>query len=261
MRTPRWLATTATMCGIAWALSVLGSDAAELRAAVASPQTLVDTAGPDALVLVVASATAWACWAWGALGLLLTAASALPGWAGRSAGSLLPGLLPAAARRAAALAIGVGLTATAPLALPSGPPPVALTTMADHRPTQPATVLEDGSRSDERVRFDWPSAPPTAPTPSTVPAPSTVPSPSTLPTPSAAPPSGPDWPTAPGHVVLRGDCLWDIARDHLSRDRAGQSVSDADVATAVHAWWQANETVIGPDPDRLLPGQVLRPPR
>jgi hypothetical protein len=28
----------------------------------------------------------------------------------------------------------------------------------------------------------------------------------------------------------------------------------------VHAWWVANAGVIGPDPDLLLPGQVLRPP-
>jgi hypothetical protein len=32
------------------------------------------------------------------------------------------------------------------------------------------------------------------------------------------------------------------------------------VAAATHAWWQANVDVIGPDPDRLLPGQVLVPP-
>jgi nucleoid-associated protein YgaU len=32
------------------------------------------------------------------------------------------------------------------------------------------------------------------------------------------------------------------------------------VAAAVDAWWHANAAVIGPDPDLLLPGQVLRPP-
>ena len=34
----------------------------------------------------------------------------------------------------------------------------------------------------------------------------------------------------------------------------------AEIARAVHAWWTANADVIGPDPDQLLPGQVLRPP-
>jgi hypothetical protein len=28
----------------------------------------------------------------------------------------------------------------------------------------------------------------------------------------------------------------------------------------VDAWWSANADVIGPDPDLLLPGQVLQPP-
>jgi nucleoid-associated protein YgaU len=59
------------------------------------------------------------------------------------------------------------------------------------------------------------------------------------------------------HVVLRGDCLWEIAERRLAHDGP---YTTAEVATAVHAWWQANADVIGPDPDRLLPGQVLRPP-
>jgi hypothetical protein len=32
------------------------------------------------------------------------------------------------------------------------------------------------------------------------------------------------------------------------------------VAAAVQAWWRTNAAVIGPDPDLLLPGQVLQPP-
>ena len=64
----------------------------------------------------------------------------------------------------------------------------------------------------------------------------------------------------PDRVVLRGDCLWDIAADWLAAQRPGAQVSDADTLAAVSAWWQANATVIGPDPDLLLPGQVLRAP-
>jgi hypothetical protein len=269
VQTSRWTATTTAMCGIAWGLHVLGTDVAQLRAAVADPQGLVDTAGPDALVLVTVSALAWLCWAWGALGLLLTAASVLPGWAGRLAGALLPGLLPAAARRAAALAIGLGLTATAPVTLPQGPTTVAVTTTSA---SVAAPVLTDWPRPVAGSPFDWPDAPyPSSAPPSSAPPPSAPPSsaspPSTAPPPAATPPSGtpppaaPDWPAPQGHVVLRGDCLWDIARDHLTRQRAGAPASDAEVAAAVHAWWQANATVIGPDPDRLLPGQVLQPPR
>jgi nucleoid-associated protein YgaU len=79
----------------------------------------------------------------------------------------------------------------------------------------------------------------------------------------------PDWPEAlpdvhpapaPGaHVVVRGDCLWSIAGTRLTA-ALGRTPSAAEVATAVEAWWAANAAVIGPDPDLLLPGQVLRPP-
>lgn len=79
---------------------------------------------------------------------------------------------------------------------------------------------------------------------------------------AGAPLPVPDWPgpAAGEHVVLRGDCLWDIARDWLTGRRPGHPVADAEIAAAVQAWWQANAAVIGPDPDLLLPGQVLRPP-
>jgi nucleoid-associated protein YgaU len=85
--------------------------------------------------------------------------------------------------------------------------------------------------------------------------------------PLAAPTSGgsvPDWPAAATadvgrHVVLRGECLWQIAADHL-RQQTGSPPPDAAIARAVRAWWSANADVIGPNPDLLLPGQVLQPP-
>ena len=56
-------------------------------------------------------------------------------------------------------------------------------------------------------------------------------------------------------VVVAGDTLWDIARRHLP-----PGASDADVAHAWPQWYVANRTLIGPDPDRLLPGMRLRVP-
>jgi hypothetical protein len=56
-------------------------------------------------------------------------------------------------------------------------------------------------------------------------------------------------------VVHRGDTLWDIARRHL-----GPGASDAEVAAAWPRWYATNQHVIGPDPDVLLPEQVLRAP-
>src|SRR3954467_4144605 len=88
----RWTETTALMAAVAWALWSLGPATTEVRAAVGDPQGLVDRAGADALLLVVVPVLAWLCWAWGALGLLLTAASTVPGSAGRLAALLLHGL-------------------------------------------------------------------------------------------------------------------------------------------------------------------------
>src|SRR3954469_13779379 len=122
----RWIGTTAVMGAVAWALWSLGPALTEVRAAVGDPQGLVDRAGADALLLVVVPVLAWLCWAWGALGLLLTAASTVPGSAGRLAGWLLGRVLPGGARRAAALALGVGLSATAPVVLPPTASPLAV---------------------------------------------------------------------------------------------------------------------------------------
>ncbi len=57
-------------------------------------------------------------------------------------------------------------------------------------------------------------------------------------------------------VVRRGDTLWDIAARHL-----GPHASAAEVAAEWPRWHAANATVVGADPDLLLPGQRLLPPR
>jgi nucleoid-associated protein YgaU len=218
--------TTLAMAVSAFTLAALSPGLSALGAAVGRPQQLADAAGPDAVVLAWAGLLAWAVWGWGALGLALTAASALPGALGAVAALLLRGVLPAGARRAAALALGVGLGVGvgAPV-LASAAPPGAVGSTAP----------------------DWPGAP--DPVPADRP---------------AAPRTGdpaPDWPSAaPGqYVVVPGDCLWDIAAARL-REQAGRAPTDPETASAVRSWWAANAAVIGPDPDLLRPGQVLRPP-
>jgi hypothetical protein len=254
----RWTTTCLVMAGTAWLLAALGPDPEQVRRAVTAPQALVDTAGPDALLVVAAAAAGWLCWSWGVLGLLLTGLSALPGAAGRTAGLLLVVVLPAGVRRAAALAVGLSLAAAGPAAVGASSPTAA---------AAPA-LLATGAGTDapEPLAADWPRAHPVphAAGPAVDPA-------TGAPT-GAAPPAPPDWPSTPApvpgptdpsaaHVVLRGDCLWDIAAERLARLRPGPPVTDADVAIEVHAWWRANAAVIGPDPDLLLPGQVLQPPR
>lgn len=57
-------------------------------------------------------------------------------------------------------------------------------------------------------------------------------------------------------VVQPGDCLWSIAARWL-----GGHPADAQIAAAWPRWYDANRSVIGPDPNLLQPGQVLVAPR
>ena len=218
----RLIGAVTAMTLLALALAALTPAPGELTDALAAPQRTADTLGPDAVVLALAGAAAWTVWAWGALGLALTAGSALPGLLGAASRGVLQVLVPAGARHSAAVLLGLGVGVAAPLlpVLPTfGSPPAATAAPAG----EPVP--------------DWPAA---------VPAGEPV----------------PDWPApAPvgGHVVVRGDCLWHLAEARLQAD-LGHLPADGDIAGEVHRWWTVNADVIGPDPDLLLPGQVLRPP-
>jgi hypothetical protein len=235
MSTRRLGTTTAVMALIGVLLSALTPSFAEMAAALASAQRTADTVGPDALVLSAGGLLAWLVWAWGAVGLALTAATALPGMFGSVADLALRVVLPAGARRAAALTLGLGLGVAGPLVGTA----VQLVVMPASAASPVAPVP------------DWPGLAAPASAPAAVP---------DWPIPSSAGGSGPvpDWP-ADAHVVLRGDCLWDIARDRLL-EHLGRAPTDREVAEEVRGWWAANADVIGPDADVLLPGQVLRPP-
>jgi hypothetical protein len=220
----RLLVTGAAMAAIAVVLSALTPPLTVMTGAFTAAQRTVDVQGADVLISAAAGLLAWAVWAWGAVGLTLTAASALPGMAGTAARAVLHAVLPAGARRSAALVLGLGLGVAGPLvgtALAVGVPAASAATPAADVP-------------------DWP-----------------------LPPPATDAAAMPDWPSgspaAGSRVVVRGDCLWHIAADHLL-GRQDRPPTDDEVAVAVQAWWTANADVIGPDPDLLLPGQVLRPP-
>jgi nucleoid-associated protein YgaU len=229
--------TSAFMSLVAVGLAALTPAAADMTRALGSPQHTADITGADSLVIAASGLLAWAVWAWGVLGLALTAASALPGIAGSAARLATHVLLPAGARRSAGVLLGLGLGVVAPLA-------GAATTVlaAPALAAVPAAAVPD-----------WPA---TAPAGSPAQAPAS--------TPVSAP--VPEWPDASpviseegAHVVVRGDCLWHIAGSRLLAS-SGSQPTDGDIARAVHDWWTANVDVIGPDPDHLLPGQVLRPP-
>ena len=226
----RLVATAAAMAGIAVVLAALTPALSTMTGAVTAAQRTVDTQGPDVLIASAAGLLAWSVWVWGTLGLALTAASALPGIAGGVARFALHVVVPAGARRSAALLLGIGLGLSAPVA------GAALPVLA---PTASAAVLDvpdwPAPAPAETSLPDWPGAAPTAGAPA-----AGVPNPGV-------------------RVVVRGDCLWHIAADVLLA-QLGRLPSDVEVAAAVDAWWHANADVIGPDPNLLLPGQVLRAP-
>lgn len=68
------------------------------------------------------------------------------------------------------------------------------------------------------------------------------------------------WPVTSGEhrgprvVVQPGDCLWAIAARRLDRP------TPSHVAASWPRWWHRNRGVVGPDPDLIQPGQLLRPP-
>lgn len=252
MTVRRWGTTTAAVLGIAALLRALAPMPSAWAAAWSDPQLVVDTGGPDELVVLVAWALAAACWVWGVVGLLLTAASTGGGPTGRFAATVLALLLPPVARRAAAVAIGVSLVAT-PMAIGPLTAPAAAVVVG----VAAGTPADDGGSASPGAP-DW-SAEHTA----AVPVWSTKPAAAAPVWSSGTTAPAPDWPGGgiDEHVVLRGECLWDIASAWLAGvDPTAAPPTDAQVAEAARAWWQVNAAVIGADPDLLLPGQVLRPP-
>jgi hypothetical protein len=239
-------------------------------------------AGPLLLWLTAITVTAW-------LGLL-------PGALGRLSRRCASAITPVALRAVVRGALGVTLSGTAVAAglpahavaepdLPAvGRPVVALTEPApDGSPGIPASPqpapgsAQPPASGPPAPAAASPTRPETVPTPAATP-PGPTPSPVAGPAPAAgatspvagspANPPGPPSatprpaveaaarPAGPAIVVVqRGDCLWDIAARAL-----GDGASDADVAAAWPRWYAANRDVVGPDPDLLHPGAVLRPP-
>ena len=62
-------------------------------------------------------------------------------------------------------------------------------------------------------------------------------------------------PTLIRHEVQPGDTLWAIAQRHAPGDATLE-----EIALATAAWHERNRSVIGADPHRILPGQLLIAP-
>lgn len=261
-------------------LGVLGLVEGALCLAVRAQWRIVHAPGPaslaEALTLMVVAVAA-VLGAWLALSTGAAVLAHLPGRLGDAADRCARAWAPAVSRRIAAAIVGavVGAALAPGTAFGEGPtaPPAARAALAPaFTTTAPAPVIAP-ARASATVPSPAPPSTPTA-------APTRAPSPARLPAQegATAPPPAPGWtPSRPVQrpqpasslvtgrigphpapevvVVHRGDTLWDIVRRHL-----GPDATDAEVADAWPAWHHTNRTVIGEDPDLILPGQVLRPP-
>ena len=209
------------------ALAWLTPGPVELAATLRHPQDAALSAGIDALTLAVATAGCWLALVWLVIALTASAAAALPGRCGPLADRVVAVTVPATARRLLAIALGLTV-ATAASAAPAT-----------------AGVVPQQRPAVSPLDLDWPVASePSAPTPTQA-----------TRKPSAATGAN-DGSGARGEVVvLDGDSLWSIAQRHLP-----PGVTNAQIAADWPRWYSANRSVVGADPNLLLPGQRLIPP-
>ena len=191
----------------------------------------------DEVVLLVVVVACAILGAWLVLSTTVACAAHLPGRLGHTARRWSRTLAPAVTRRVAAVLVGAALGATLAPATATG-------------------TAGGGGASPQRSPGFALTVPSTDGGSSPVPAPGWTPSRpvDTAPAVTRLVTTG-RVPHSSEVVVHRGDTLWGIAQHHL-----GPGATEAEVAAAWPHWYAANRDVIGPDPDVLLPGQVLRAP-
>jgi nucleoid-associated protein YgaU len=192
--------------------------------------------GGGVLVLAVAGG-AWALFGRDEGGS--TAATGTPvttSSAGRPAGPVVPGSVPTSTRP----------TSTTPKTTPTAGPAAATATQpaASVRPT-PAP----SSSSAPVIASASPAAKPTRPAAS---------EPATQPPVTGPQQGGTVTKKAFTFRVARGDTLWGLTKQALSA--TGRPTTNADVASYVVKLYQANQAVIGGNPDLILVGSTLHWP-
>ena len=201
--------------------------------------------GFDAMVTLGCALLGLAILCWLGISAIATVLGRLPGISGRAAEALADRLAPPAVRRALLTTLGLSMLTGPAFAVPASsfvigeqqatistvgsgdvpsldrPVPPADTTHPVHIPPRPQRRPAEADPVDDRPAQARPIEPP-----------------------------------ARKPVVVRpGDSLWKIAGRSLGREARDQAIADA-----WPLWYAANRHIIGPDPDLLLPGQVLRPP-
>lgn len=268
--------------GLGWATS-------EAWAAIRRP-------GPAALddtLTVVAAAGAWIALTWLAAGVVLVALSGARGRLGAWTDRAAAAITPYAVRRATAAALGLSLVAgpAAAASVPAAAPAGAARITAS-APLGVAPAPHERAVPDPLPLLDRPTGPERGAAEGVVAAGSEGQAPAAgsstgawLPERPVAlgPPTGREQAAAATRLVVgearpdrephrephdartaervvhRGDTLWSIAAADLAA-RLGRRPTDAETALQWPRWYAANAHVIGADPGRLLPGQVLHAP-
>ncbi|NHA69518.1 LysM peptidoglycan-binding domain-containing protein [Phycicoccus flavus] len=202
----------------------------------------------DAALLGLLAAVGLLGLSWLVLGVVLEALARVPGALGHAAASASAALSPRVVRHVAALVLGVGsgVTGAAAHAAQAG----VVATVTD---VGSGRLALGPSGADTLPDPSWAAAPDTGWTPEP---PVVRPQPD-LSVLGGRAASRADAAADEAHevVVRRGDSLWVIAARHL-----GEGASDAEIAEEWPRWYAANRDVVGPDPDVVRPGQVLRAP-
>lgn len=214
----------------------------------------------DAVVGAAALLGVWALLSWLAAAVLVSVAATLPGRCGDLAGRYAARVAPRLVRRLVALLVGVTVVgAGAAPALAAAPastgavlavgPSIAAAQPVWRRPSASSSTGGLLAWHAPRALADLAQLPSLDRSTSRAASSSRVPADQAL-LPSLDRP----W-SAAVVVVAPGDCLWAIAARHL-----GPAATTAEIATEWPRWYDANRSVIGADPDLILPGQRLVPP-
>ena len=198
-----------------------------------------------------AAGTGLALALWWVLGLVLSVLSALLHRAGHAAAAAAAGALaPAFMKRLAVAVVGVNLVAGAGAARAAdsvttapGQTVAVLQTPAHAAGQHPAVTLPEAeSKLPSPGPADSPAAPQWKPT---------------------GPHPGANVFIRPGRadaeaartVVREGDSLWSLAAGQL-----GPQAGNAEIAAHWPRWHERNRTVVGNNPDLIVPGQILEAP-
>jgi nucleoid-associated protein YgaU len=264
------------------ALGALAALGVGLRWATADSVTSASTQDLTSMAALTIGAVAWVAYCWLLIAVFATVLAQLPGAAGRAA-SVVGARITSPTSRAL-LRSALGVAAVTPLTIG-----VAHATPGDGGSQPPRGSVEPRSsvQLSESSPADWRATEKTSsirltdhPSRTTQPVRRTAAArkPPQLPerptrTPDRPSPVGvPDRPTqgaptrytdlrtgqlvrAASRVVKPGESLWEIAAAELGRTAGDDAVEDR-----WPQWYAANRAVIGPDPDLILPGQVLRIP-